>query len=346
MFYHIGSPEHSRGIVCIGRSGVDLYPQQFGMMEAVVSFSKHVGGSPANVAAQLGKLNADVAFCGKVSRDALGNYVRQYLASCGIDVSHLKSAEDVSLRQSLAIAQQPKPGEIEYFFYRTDPADLHLGMEDIDESFIRQFKLMLVSGASLAASPAREAILYAVDVARANGVDIVFDPDFRKSGWTSEREASLYYDLVASKASIVCATREEMDVIELLRLPENDSDEKSARRLLQAGVRLVCIKHGGEGSNVYLEDHPMIYARPMRAHVYKTLGAGDSYLGTLMAGILRNRSLEEALAYAGAAAAITISGRSCSDSMPDEVFLESYIDAYKNGKIEDWPGWEQIANTL
>lgn len=341
MNYHVSSPEHERGILCMGRSGVDLYPEQFGTMEEVLSFSKHVGGSPANIAVQLGKLNIDTAFYGKVSQDGLGRYVRQYLASCGIDVSHLTATNDAELRQSLAVAQQSCPGDIDYFFYRTDPADLHLDMDDVDEAFIRKFKLLLISGASLGASPAREAVLYAVEIARRCKVDIVFDPDYRKSGWKSEKEASLYYNILASKADIVCATREEMDIIDLLHLPGNECDARSAEELFQSGVRMVCIKHGKDGSNLFVPNGPQICVEPMPAHVYKTLGAGDSYLGTLLAGILMGRSLEDALLYASAAAAITISGRSCSDSMPDEILLESYMEAWRHGEIDEWPGWNQ-----
>lgn len=339
MIFPITAEDHPRDILCIGRSGVDLYPEQFGRMEDVLSFSKHVGGSPANIAAQLGKLNVDTAFCGRVSDDALGRYVQQYLASCGIDVSHLRADETLNRRQSLAIAQQVRPGEIEYFFYRDDPADLHLCMQDMDEAYICQFRFMLISGASLARSPAREAILHAVDIARRNRVDVVFDPDYRKSGWNSVQEAALYYNLVAEKASIVCATREEMDVVELLQLPGNRSDARSAQRLHQQGVRMVCIKRGGDGSNIFLQDGSVISGKIMPARVYKTLGAGDSYLGTLLAYILQGIELETAVEYAAAAAAITISGPSCSDSMPTAAILESYMDAYRRKDIQNWIGW-------
>ena len=37
-------PSKSRGLAALGRSGVDLYPQQFAPMEKVISFTKHVGG--------------------------------------------------------------------------------------------------------------------------------------------------------------------------------------------------------------------------------------------------------------------------------------------------------------
>ena len=342
MYYPLSAGERLRGVLCIGRSGVDLYPEQYGCMEEVASFSKHVGGSPANIAVQLAKLDVDTAFCGMVSRDALGRYAREFLASCGVDVSHVLACESANVRQSLAIAQQRAKGEIDYFFYRSDPADLHLSMNDIDEAFLREFRILLVSGASLSASPAREAVLYAMDVARRNHAEIVFDPDYRRSGWSSTREAALYYNLAAQSASVICATREEMDVIELHQLPSNDSDERSAARLFEAGARMVCIKHGGDGSRILLPDGSAILGKPMPARVQKSLGAGDSYLGTLVAQILKGKPLETAITYASSAAAITISGRSCSDSMPDTQTLESYMRAYQSGAIERWEGWDAI----
>ena len=57
-------PSKSRGLAALGRSGVDLYPQQFAPMEKVISFTKHVGGSPANTAVQAANMGIDTAFIG------------------------------------------------------------------------------------------------------------------------------------------------------------------------------------------------------------------------------------------------------------------------------------------
>ena len=121
-------PSKSRGLAALGRSGVDLYPQQFAPMEKVISFTKHVGGSPANTAVQAAKMGLDTAFIGKISRDPLGAYVKYYLNSVGVDTSHLTMEESGEKRQSLAIAEQPERGRISYFFYRQDPADLYLSL--------------------------------------------------------------------------------------------------------------------------------------------------------------------------------------------------------------------------
>lgn len=332
----------TRDLAAIGRSGVDLYPQQFAPMEEVVSFTKHVGGSPANTAVQAAKMGLDVAFIGKVSGDKLGSYVKHYLDSVNIDTSHLTAEETGEKRQSLAVAEQPERGSISYFFYRQDPADLYLDMKDISEAFIAQFKALLISGASLCKSPAREAILLAMEYASRNGVVIIFDPDYRKDGWNSVEETALYYHQAAKLSDIIISTREEFDILEKLVNPGNTDDLRSANTYLNCRASLVCIKHGEEGANAFTKDGTAIQGSIMPARLYKPLGAGDSFCGTFIAKLLGNCPVDEALKYAAAAASITISGKSCSDSMPTRSFLDSYMQAWNEGRIESWDGWSRI----
>lgn len=325
---------NERGLICIGRSGVDLYPMQYGRLEDVLSFTKHVGGSPANTAVQAAKLGADTAFLGKISQDGFGNYVREYLHSVGVDVTHMTEVNDPQIRHSLAVAHQLEQGKISYFFYRTMPADQFLSIDDVECSFLKQFQLCLISGASLSAGPAREAVLYAMELAGQNNVKIAFDPDYREMGWDGRKQAQLYNWIAAQRAQLICATKEEF---ELATACSGALDEKSAvYKLLDRGAEMICIKNGLHGAEFYLPDGTSFRSIPMPARVQKSLGAGDSFMGTLLAMRLRGMSLQTAAQYAAAAASITISGRSCSDSMPDWETLNSYISAYQKGTLETW----------
>lgn len=331
-----------RDVVALGRSGVDLFPDQFGPMNQVISFSKYVGGSPANTAVQMAKMGIDVGFISKISQDHFGQYVKYYMDSQGIDTSHLTNVSDPGIRHSLSVAEQPQKGSVNYFFYRNDIADLHLSMDDIDEKYISQFKALLISGTSLCQSPAREAVLIAIEYARRNNVRVIFDPDYRESAWKSVEEAALYYWLAATKSDWIFGTREELDVVEHLYLPGNTDDGKSATLLLSHTPCMVCIKHGEDGSNVYLKDGTVLHGGIYPARVYKSLGAGDSFAGSFISRIVKGASIEEALQYGAASASLTISGKSCSASMPVLKQVESYLKACKEGTIDTWPGWDTI----
>lgn len=343
MNYNCFDLSKPRDILVIGRSGVDLYPDQFGFTNQVISYSKYIGGSPANTAVQLAKMGIDVSFQSKVSQDNLGQYVRYYLKSQKVDVEYLTDVDDPNVRHSLAVAEQPERGVINYFFYRgNDIADFKLNVNEISEIYISQFKALLFSGTSLCASPSREAVLLAVEYAHKNGVKVIFDPDFRRSAWSNIDEAGVYYWIAAKNADIIFGTRTELDVVDRVYLPDNHDDEKSAKTLLRYTPELVCIKHGAKGSNVYLKDGTRVHGDIYPAHIYKENGAGDSFAGAFLARLLKNGSIEEALKYGAAAAALTISGKSCSASMPTARTVEDYIQYADSGKAEYWPGWNDI----
>jgi len=181
-----------------------------------------------------------------------------------------------------------------------------------------------------------------MEYAQASGVRIIFDPDYRKDGWNSLEETSLYYHQAAKYADIIISTREEFDILESLTHPGNDDDRLSAEAYLNHRASLVCIKHGENGANVFTSDGRQFHGPVMPARVYKTLGAGDSFCGTFIAKLMNGHPIDEALKYAAAAASITISGKSCSDSMPDLVLLDSYMQAWISGRIESWDGWKSI----
>ena len=332
-----------RDVVALGRSGIDLYPNEFGPTNQVTTYTKYIGGSPANTAVQMAKMGISVGFISKVSQDHFGQYVRYYLESQGIDVTCMTDVDDPNIRHSLAVAEQPEKGSINYFFYRNnDIADLHLSMDDIDESYIAQFKALLISGTSMCTSPAREAVLLAIEYAHRNNVRVIFDPDHRDISWKTLDEASLYYWMVAEKSDLIFGTRDELDIVERLHLPGNTDDAKSAAALLKFQPSMVCIKHGEEGSNVYMKDGTVLHGDIYPARVYKVLGAGDSFAGSFVSRIVRGRPVEEALRYAAAAASLTISGKACSASMPKLDVVEDYMKACENGTIDTWPGWDKI----
>src|SRR4051794_41686000 len=62
----------------MGRSGVDVYPQQIGVgLEDVETFGKYLGGSAANVAVAAARLGHSSALVTGVGDDPFGRFVRR-----------------------------------------------------------------------------------------------------------------------------------------------------------------------------------------------------------------------------------------------------------------------------
>ena len=315
-----------RDVAAFGRATIDLYANEIGPMEDAFIFTNYVGGSPANTAVAMSKLGLAVGYVGKVSDDQFGRFITRYLAQQGVDVSHIAVAAP-GVRSGVTMGEI-KPGECSCFMYRNDCADLHISCAQLDEAYIASHKLLLISGTSLTHSPAREAVFLAMEMAKRNGVAISFDLDYRDGTWDSPEEASVYYTLAARQADMVLGTREEFDIMEKLYHPGNQNDDASAKWLLEAGVSVVSIKQGKQGSHIYTAQGKTI-GGIYPAKVLKTFGAGESYSSAFTFGLLKGKSMEQALRYAAAASSITISGHSCSDSMPTLSQVEEYMASHE-----------------
>lgn len=315
-------------LLCLGRAGVDLYPNRAGvsLLEAQ-GFEKYVGGSPANIAAALAKLGGRAGLITKLSGDQFGRYVKSYMDSIGVDTGGAVFDESGS-RTSLALAER-KPEDCDTLFYRNNPADLLLDPREIAEDYIAGARALLISGTALAESPSREAVFMALHYARKHGTVVFFDIDYRAYSWKSPEETSLYYSLAAEKCDVVIGTREEWDALEAAVLPGNRDDEATARNLFRGAAGLAVIKHGKAGSAAYERGGETFSGRIYPVELKKPYGAGDAFAGAFIYFYMKGRSVDECLNRGAAAASMVISGDSCSAASPDAASLEAFMQSYQ-----------------
>ena len=177
-------------------------------------------------------------------------------------------------------------------------------------------KCVMLSGTAFSQSPSREAMFKILQLARDHGTMTVLDIDYRPFGWTSKDETARCYARVMEQCDIVIGNREEFDAVEYLSMPGNKDNEKSARALLDVGVKLVIVKDGANGSTAYTSDGGVLSCGIPTAAI-KTFGSGDAYAAGLMYGILRERGLAYAMQLGTACASLALTTISCGDAMPD-----------------------------
>ncbi|WP_411343557.1 5-dehydro-2-deoxygluconokinase [Paenibacillus sp. WLX1005] len=309
-------------LVTLGRACIDLNAVEYNRpMEETMTFSKYVGGSPANIAIGAARLGLTTGFIGKIADDQHGRFIRNYMEQAGVDASHFVVDEE-GHKTGLAFTEIKSPDECSILMYRDDVADLYLRPEEINESYITQAGLLLISGTALAKSPSREATLQAIHYARRNGVKIAFELDYRPYTWASKAETAVYYSLVAAQSDIVIGTRDEYDAMEHT---QNGSNEQTTQTLFAQGVGLVVIKHGVDGSYAYTSTGETYRGHAYKTKVLKTFGAGDSYASAFLYAIIRGKDIETALKYGSASASIVVSKHSSSDAMPTVEEIEALI---------------------
>jgi sugar/nucleoside kinase (ribokinase family) len=126
---------------------------------------------------------------------------------------------------------------------------------------------------SLTQEPARSATYEAIDIAKAAGAVISYDPNYRASLWSSREEAIRFMRSLIVTADIMKVSDEELPL-----LTGETDPEKAADLLLDQGVKIVAITLGSEGAYVRVgKEHALVPG--FRAKAVDTTGAGDSFFG-------------------------------------------------------------------
>ncbi|MFC7440292.1 5-dehydro-2-deoxygluconokinase [Laceyella putida] len=321
--------------VAIGRLCIDLNANEINRpMEETVTFTKYVGGSPANIAIGMARLGMKTGFVGRVANDQMGRFIVGYLNANQIDTSNVIIDHSGSVT-GLAFTEIKSPTDCSILMYRDNAADLKLETRDISEEYIKNAKALLVSGTALAKSPSREAVFLALDYARTHNVVVFFDLDYRPYTWTSPEETAVYYNLAAEKCDVIIGTREEFDMMERFEQNADHDDSFTAKKWFEYHAKIVVIKHGKAGSIAYTKEGERVEGITFPANVIKTFGAGDAYAAGFIYGLMQGWEISKSMEYGAAAASIVISSHSCSDAMPMVDQIDNYIKKYKNGEFKN-----------
>jgi len=317
-------------LVLLGRVAIDLNPayneavkEDFKSLKEVHMFEKYVGGSPANIAIGITRNGMKAGFFGKVSDDQFGEYVVDYFDNEGIDTSRITKCTNGE-KLCLTFTEMLSPKESSLLMYRNTPADLQLSVEDIDEGYIKDAKMLLISGTALAASPSREAALKAIALAKRCDTKIIFDIDYRAYSWKSEDEISIYYSVVAKEADIIMGSRQEFDLMERLIRP-GMNDLESAAYWQECRAKVVVIKHGVKGSTAYTCDGQRFSVKPFPVTARKGFGGGDGYAAGFLYGLYQGWEIIDCLEFGSAEAAMMVRSNSSSHTLPKPEDVHAFI---------------------
>ena len=162
----------------IGRAGMDLYADPPGTsIEAATRFTTALGGSSANIAAAITRAGAGASLLTRVSDDAVGRFVLGQLDSFGIDRAHVLPIAGEA-RTSLAVVET-RLENCQSVIYRNGAADFTMSVADVEDVDYSRFSALITTGTVLAAEPSRSAAFRAFDLARAAGLPLIFDSDYR-----------------------------------------------------------------------------------------------------------------------------------------------------------------------
>ena len=262
------------GVVAVaGEAVADLVAEEPGGAYVAVP-----GGSPANVAVGLARLGVPTRMVARIGADPLGRALRDHLAGNGVGTEAVVAASEPS---SLALVHHDADGVPSFDLRIEGTADwqwteaeaARLPLDDLAALHVGSLAMVLPPGADVLAALVR----------RARGsATIGYDPNCRPAVMDGVPDARPRVEALLRLADVV-----KLSDADLAWLRPGCGPEEFAGELLSAGVRVVAVTRGADGSVVAGRRCPPRRVPAYRVDVVDTVGAGDAYMSAVLAGLGR-----------------------------------------------------------
>ncbi|GLR88884.1 carbohydrate kinase family protein [Bradyrhizobium iriomotense] len=295
-------------LVC-GEALIDLFVSAPGRSE--MAARAVAGGSPFNVAIGLARLGVRTAFLSGISRDHFGAFLADRLAREGVDDGFLVRTDRLS---TISIVATTDDGQPNYAFHGEGAADRSLGLAHLPGTLPDDIEALAFGSYSMAVEPV--GTTFAALAEREHGRRVIsVDANVRPTVVSDMKSWAVAAERFYRTATMIKASDEDVRVAWGGHLSIADA----AAYWLDCGARLVVITEGAKGATAFSATGSV--SVPGRSVVVRdTVGAGDTFHAALLAQLAKTGRLHteaiaalelpairELLAYATAAAAITVS---------------------------------------
>jgi ribokinase len=309
----VGGGVSSAPITVVGSLNMDFVVQVQALPrpgETVLGsgFATLPGGKGANQACAAARLGGRVRMVGRVGDDALGRELRESLAAAGVDTTAVLTTDGMPSGVALISVQAGGQNQIVV----APGAGGLLSPGDVAHALGGAASgLLLLQLESPIGTVER-----AVALGRERGLTILLDP-------APARQLPL-----PLLAGISCLTPNESEALTLLggrgeTVSLTDAPEV-ARTLRARGPRAVILKLGASGA--YLDDGTGGRHFPgLKVVAADTTAAGDTFGGALAVAIAEGLPLPDAIVFANAAAALSVTRHGAQPSMPTRAEVDALL---------------------
>lgn len=283
-------------LVCMGEPMLEFNQQPGGGPRL---YLEGCGGDTSNAAVAAARQGARVAYVTALGDDPAGARFFELWAREGVDASAVRRDPH---RPTAVYFVTHGPRGHEFLYYRKHSAAAGMTAADVPAAMIRQARMLYASGISQAISDsAADAVFHAIAVARAAGVRVAYDTNYRPRLWPPARAAAVVHAAIAL-SDIALPGLEDAQVLTGLTDPDAIADFYHG-----LGPGIVVLKMGAQGALLRTRDQRLMLPAFPCAPVDAT-GAGDTFCGAFLARLIAGDSPETALRYAAAAAALQTEG--------------------------------------
>ena len=224
------------------------------------------GGSPANVALTLGRLNRPVALATWIGLDERGRLIDFHMNDSGV---HVTAASRGASHTSTALARLDESGAASYTFDLEWAPTPPIKVPDTAQ-------ILEAGSISTIIEPGASAVLDALTRGREHAL-VCFDPNARPSIMGEPEAALASIERFIALADVVKVSDEDIEW-----LTGGAPIDEVVERWLGMGPSLVVVTRGKHGSDVATASGLRFTKTPADVPVVDTVGAGDSFMGGII----------------------------------------------------------------
>ena len=290
-------------------------------------FEANPGGAPCNVLAILNKLGKKTAFVGKVGNDGFGHMLKKTLEDLAINTEGLL-LDDV-YHTTLALVHTDENGDRDFSFYRDPGADVMLTADEVDPELLKRAKIFHYGTLSMTHDGVRAATQKAIEIAKADGQLLSFDPNYREPLWKTADMAKEQISYGLSQCDILKISEEELELM------TGTADIDEGVKILwgkHPNIKLFNVTAGGAGSYSFYKDMKAFQPGFKLGGTIETTGAGDTFGGAVLDYVLEHDidaltedNLNEMLRFANAAAYLVTTRKGALRSMPEKEQIDEIL---------------------
>ena len=271
------------------------------------SFKQMAGGKGANQADAIAKLGATVKMIGCIGDDDLGRTLISSLKKDGVDISGVSTVGEVSTGiASITVDADGNnciavvPGANNMLTVDR----INLSMKAIYESDIVVAQLEVPM----------DTIKYAMKAAKNFGKLTILNP----------APAMELDDEILREVDYLIPNDTELEVISGINIENDDDMRRAAGILINRGVSDLIVTLGDKGCMHFNSRGEKKYdAYSVRA--VDTTAAGDRFIGALAVSLHQGKKIEDAIQYAMAVGAITVTRIGAQSSLPNACEVDAFI---------------------
>lgn len=287
--------------------------QQRGVLQSIdgLPLNRCAGGSAANTVVGVADFGGKAAFCGKVSRDEMGECFLEDMRKLGVVID--VPPADAGSTGTCAVLITPDAQRTLLTHLGVSAA---LSPDDVHEERILQSAYVYIEGYLLTGETTKAAAYKAIELAQRHNVKVAFtasDP-FLVNMMRDE-----IWQLVKGPVNLFFCNEEEAKSLTGKR------DAMDCAREIHAHADNVALTLGSNGS-VIMHDGEAIMIEGVAVDAIDTTGAGDMYAGGLIYGITNSMSWKQAGHLASHAAARIVAQLG---ARMDQKFTEAEIDKFR-----------------